>query len=137
MNMNIKDIKNTEIKGDKLELIFQRQKELEDKYKKIEQDNGFYVPNTIDLDNAHDQLYVKNLTHRVIEELEEGMNCLKNKPWKQTQMETDKEHFVEELADGFHFYIALLLSIDMSAEDLFQIYFKKSEVNKFRQRSRY
>jgi dimeric dUTPase (all-alpha-NTP-PPase superfamily) len=44
---------------------------------------------------------------------------------------------VEELADGFHFYIALLIALDLTAEDLFQVYFKKSEVNKFRQRSGY
>ncbi len=135
--MNTKDVKNSKKIGDRLDLIFERQSELEHKYKDIEKKNGFYIPEHFNLDNAHDQLYIKNLTHRIIEELEEGMNCLKNKPWKQEQMETDREHFVEELADGFHFYIALLIALDLTAEDLFQVYFKKSEVNKFRQRSGY
>jgi len=139
--MNIKDVEKRKLKEgeDMLKLIFERQEELERKYQAIERKNGFYVPHNgkCDIDNAKDQQYIKNLTHRVIEELEEAMNCLKNKPWKQSQMETDKDHFYEELADGFHFYVALMLATGLDAETIFQTYFKKSEVNKFRQRSGY
>ena len=121
-----------------LELIFKRQSELMKKYSKIETDNGHYTPKGIvDLHDRHDQQYLKDFAWRITEELGEAMNCLKNKPWKQTEMVTDEEHFLEELIDGFHFYIELLILCGFTPETLFRTYFAKSEVNKFRQRSQY
>ena len=65
-------------------------------------------------------------------------NCLKNKPWKQTQMLTDVEKF------GFHMYIAFesLISCFAAAgiefeEDIYDLYFRKNKVNQFRQESKY
>ncbi len=137
--MNIDDVKESEIKGDKLETIFKRQLELIEKYHVIEKANGLLITEDVpvDLDSAKGQQRLKDFAWRVTEELGEAMNCLKNKPWKQTQMETDKEHFVEEIADAFHFFIELCILIGLDAESLTNIYLKKSEVNKFRQRSQY
>lgn len=65
-------------------------------------------------------------------------NCLKNKPWKQTQMLTDVEKF------GFHMCIAFesLISCFAAAgvefeEDIYDLYFRKNKVNQFRQESKY
>ena len=63
-------------------------------------------------------------------------NCLKNKPWKQTNMLTDKDEFERRLRLVWIDYITIL-SLDMSSDDIVNIYFKKSQVNKFRQRSNY
>ena len=52
-------------------------------------------------------------------------------------MHTDVTHYVEELIDALHFFVELLILSGLKAEDAFRIYFKKSEVNKFRQRSKY
>jgi len=140
--MNIHDVdgpENKTIHGDMLKLIFQRQKELMEKYHPIEKSNGLLITEDcpVDLDDKKGQQRIKDFAWRVTEELGEAMNCLKNKPWKQTHMETDKEHFNEEIADAFHFFIELCILIGWDAEDLFNYYFRKSEVNKFRQRSNY
>lgn len=123
---------------DMLRAIFRRQAELKKKYDEIEKKNGFHVPDGVaNLDDAHDQHYLKDFAWRITEEVGEAMNCLKNKPWKQSQMATDKEHFVEELVDGFHFYVELLINVGLTAEDLYNLYCKKNRVNQFRQRSGY
>jgi dimeric dUTPase (all-alpha-NTP-PPase superfamily) len=141
--VNIKDIDQMEKEEDhglhdKLEIIWWRQSQLRSRYAEIEIKNGFHVPvDVADLDNAKDQHFLKDFAWRITEELGEAMNCLKNKPWKQTHMETDKEHFVEEVIDGFHFYIEMMQWIGITPDDLVDLYLKKSRVNKFRQRSGY
>lgn len=80
---------------------------------------------------------LKDLAYRVVEELSEATNTLKNKPWKQDFVETDADHFYEELADAFHFFVEFAITAGLDAESLTKVYFAKSEVNKFRQRSGY
>lgn len=136
--VNILDI-DTEApeEGDKLENIFSRQQELEDKYERIESDNGFPRPTESSLDDPQLQAYIKDAAYRMVEELSEATNCLKNKPWKSTHVPTDENHFYEELADAWHFFIRLNLIAGLDAEKVYRLYFKKSEVNKFRQESNY
>lgn len=64
-------------------------------------------------------------------------NCLKNKPWKQTMMKTNKENFYKHLELVWVNYIAILTSQDLTEQEILDIYFRKSQVNKFRQRSNY
>lgn len=64
-------------------------------------------------------------------------NCLKNKPWKQTQMITDKNQFYYQLEKTWISYIAILRGAGLTPDDIVNIYLKKSQVNKFRQRSNY
>lgn len=142
--VNIKDVEvqipDVESSGmDRLEMMFERQIDLMDKYHGIEKDNGHYVPpkTPVDLNNRHDQQYIKDFAWRITEEIGEAMNTLKNKPWKQTEMLTDEEHFLEELVDGLHFYLELLVLVGFTPQSLFETYFQKSAVNKFRQRSKY
>lgn len=67
-----------------------------------------------------------------------AMNRLKNKPWKQTHMVTDKEAFYNCLMPAWLGYFRVLShKYGLSADDIFTLYFKKSEVNKFRIRSGY
>ena len=139
--MNVNDVSDSEveIEGDLLEAIFNRQKELMEKYHPIEKATGLMqtekVP--VDLDSHRGQARLKDFAWRVTEELGEAMNCLKNKPWKQTQMATDVNHYLEEISDAFHFFIELCILSGLDAKDLADIYFRKSLVNKFRQRSQY
>ncbi len=76
-------------------------------------------------------------TYRVIERIGCAMNCLKNKPWKQSQMLTDNKKFYYHLEQAWIEFYRLFFSYNLSLEDVYVIYFKKSEVNKFRQRSKY
>lgn len=136
--MNINDIETEAPEdGDWFQNIFDRQQELEDRYERIEAKNGFPPPTSTSLDDPARQRYIKDGAYRCIEEISEATNCLKNKPWKSTHIVTDKDHYFEELMDGFHFYIRLFQISGLTAEDVYKLYFKKSEVNKFRQESNY
>lgn len=64
-------------------------------------------------------------------------NCLKNKPWKQTQMLTDRQKFEKYLKETWLYFIATLYEEKFTREDIYNFYFKKNEVNKFRIRSKY
>ena len=84
--------------------------------------------------------YGGNLTYWVtkfIEQLAMMCNCLKNKPWKQSMMKTDKEAFYHRLTNVWVYYITILVVSGMNAQDIANIYLKKSQVNQFRQRSNY
>jgi len=139
--MNIEDVGGIEIREgeDKLDAIFARQKELMEKYHEIEKASGLLQTEEIpvDMDSPAGQARLKDFAWRVTEELGEAMNCLKQKPWKQTHMETDTIHYMEEIVDAFHFFIELCILSGLNADDLTIFYLKKSEVNKFRQRSKY
>jgi hypothetical protein len=135
--MNIKDVPSGEVPGDKLEWIFARQAELRAKYDVIERQKGVDVPDPLDLQTCRGQQRIKDLLFRCIEELCEASGCLKNRPWKQSEVTVDVDHFYEELADALHFYIEVCLSTGLDAKSLLQLYFKKSAVNQFRQRSDY
>lgn len=80
--------------------------------------------------------YISWQIEDVIRELGMMCNCLKNKPWKQSQMKTDKEAFYTRLSNTWVAYIGYLGSW-LKSDEITQIYLKKSQVNKFRQRSNY
>lgn len=67
-----------------------------------------------------------------------AMNRLKNKPWKQSHMVTDKAAFYQNLYPVWLGYLRVLNhKYGLSPHDIFTLYFKKSEVNKFRIKSQY
>ena len=109
------------------------------RYHDIEENNGLllYEEVPIDLHDRHGQARIRELIRRCVEELFEASHTLKNSPWKVSHVLTDEDHFYEELADAFHFFIELCISVGLDSEDLYSLYFKKSEVNLFRQRSAY
>lgn len=64
-------------------------------------------------------------------------NTLKNKPWKQTQMLTDRVKFYDLLNKTWQSFYGLLRYNFGNDDEIYQYYFKKHSVNKFRQRSKY
>ena len=74
---------------------------------------------------------------KFIENLGMMCNCLKNKPWKQSMMKTDRNVFYDRLAGVWVLYITLLVVSGMNADSIVTTYLKKSQVNKFRIRSAY
>lgn len=72
-----------------------------------------------------------------IEQLAMMCNCLKNKPWKQSMMKTDREAFYSRLGAAWVSYACILAISGMDAESIASTYLKKSQVNQFRQRSNY
>lgn len=139
--MNIHDVQDVQVSEgeDMLVSIFAKQRELMRKYEEIEQKNGLLTTSDVPV-NLHDrfgQQRLKDFAWRVTEEIGEAMNCLKNKPWKQTHMQTDEAHYKEELIDALHFFVELLILSGFTPHDVYNFYFKKNEVNKFRQESKY
>lgn len=223
--MNITHATHEEVYCDRLCAIFQRQKELWDKYHHIEVESGARISEhfPVNLHDRKDQLQIKDYAWRVIEEVGEAIdaseskdhyqeelvdglhfltemtilvgldwdtlapegfevdatdhledlvirarrftgetfgedsgenilpllvtklvkelgmmcNCLKNKPWKQSMMMTDEKAFYWRLREVWGVYISLLLNSGLDAEGITDTYLRKSQVNKFRQRSNY
>lgn len=109
MMVNVKDFDQSVVpqptqSQDKLALIFNRQRELMEKYRKIEHDNGFKVihPDAMDLNSRHAQHLLKDYAWRVTEELTEATQALDEHP-------DEPLHFDEELADAYHFLVELMI----------------------------
>lgn len=64
-------------------------------------------------------------------------NTLKNKPWKQTEMETDSDKFYDKLGRAFRALFLTLETMGADEQTAFNFYCRKNDVNKFRQRSNY
>jgi len=73
----------------------------------------------------------------VVWDLGIAANVLKNKPWKLTHVETDQVRFVSSIMKVWDSMFILLSTLDLNEEEVYKLYFKKQEVNKFRQRSNY
>ena len=74
---------------------------------------------------------------RFVEQLAMMCNCLKNKPWKQSMMKTDREAFHGRLTNAWVCYIIILVVSGMDSTSIADTYLRKSQVNQFRQRSNY
>lgn len=127
---------------DRLLEMFQHQQELEDKYGPIETENGFPYPQLpLNLEDAHDQMAFRENNQFLVEELFEGTNLLKNKPWKQTLRPVDREAFITENADAVHFLLKSWLFIfgspEAAAQGMYDYYIAKAGVNQQRQQEGY
>lgn len=79
----------------------------------------------------------ENRVALTIRYLSQACNCLKNKPWKQSHMLTDIPRFYDNLKMTWITFMGVCLSMGMNSSELHELYFGKSDVNKFRQRSNY
>lgn len=68
-----------------------------------------------------------------------AMNFLRNKSWKQHHVPTDVVRFKDQLICAFaaHLEVWANASGGLKSSDLHSFYFRKSQVNRFRQRSNY
>lgn len=69
--------------------------------------------------------------------LQIARNCLKNKPWKQTQMQTDEEMFIKRILEATYYMFAFFDFVGMDTKSLYHIYYRKNQVNAFRIKSKY
>ena len=77
-------------------------------------------------------------TYSVIHHMGCAMNCLKNKPWKQSHHVTDRDFFLLNLIKAYEAFFDLICHSQFKdAQHFFEKKKKKSAVNKFRQRSNY
>ena len=80
--------------------------------------------------------WILNYTRAMQQELAELVDSVPWKWWAKYQ-EFDEQNARVEVVDLFHFLISLAQVLGMSAEDVFQAYVKKNQVNLQRQDSGY
>lgn len=80
---------------------------------------------------------LSELVTSFIENIGMMCNCLKNKPWKQSNMITDKNAFYSKLLAVWTSYVAIMVKAGLDSEMIANVYLKKSQVNQFRQRTNY
>lgn len=83
--------------------------------------------------------YVEDVHYSTVEFgiwLGRAMNLLKNKPWKQTQYNTDENRFFKYLLEALRKYFILMFQF-MTKLEIMNFYFRKTEVNNFRIKSNY
>ncbi len=112
--------------NDKLETMFNMQQSL----------NERIGVRTAGMDEAQQTQWVLNYSRAMSQELAELIDSVPWKWWAKYQ-KFDMQNARVEVVDLFHFLISLAQTLGMSAEDVFQKYTKKNEVNVQRQESGY
>jgi hypothetical protein len=84
-----------------------------------------------------DVIRVRLCAWSTVEALGQAMNCLKNKPWKQTQMMTDIPKFQAILRNVWGRFLLTCVQAGVNMDLLALAYLKKETVNRFRQGSNY
>lgn len=91
--------------------------------------------------NKFDHLFKNNRAisnpYWIIQKLGLAMNCLKQKPWKQTHILTDEQKLKEYIIEAFYEFGSFCRSSRLSSYKVYFIYFKKHTVNTFRINSGY
>lgn len=64
-------------------------------------------------------------------------NCLKNKPWKETQMPTDVGLFRKKLIEAWEPMCQMWSDLGCTLDEVYVLYMRKNAVNLFRQRTKY
>jgi len=72
-----------------------------------------------------------------LEAMGKTCNCLRQKPWKQSQVLTDISKFQKCLYDTWLRFIGLCITAGITEDMLFKLYLDKNSVNQFRIRSNY
>lgn len=77
------------------------------------------------------------LSWEVTYHLQLARNALKNKPWKQSQMVSDRRVFGEEMLKAYAWFIGLTTAMGLDSANLLALYIRKNHINWFRIRSKY
>jgi len=85
-------------------------------------------PRHLTKDNLKD--YVRTMVLACTDELHEALREVPWKPWSAAVFTSEMEdRYKDELVDAFHFFMNLMLVVNMSADELFSRYLRKHEVN--------
>tara|TARA_Y100000588_G_scaffold111365_1_gene122111 strand:+ start:4842 stop:5213 length:372 start_codon:yes stop_codon:yes gene_type:complete len=92
--------------------------------------------NTDDMNDEEQAKWVLNYTRAMQQELAELVDSVPWKWWAKYQ-DFDKQNARVEVVDLFHFLISLGQVLGMTADDVYQAYVKKNEINHHRQETGY
>lgn len=94
----------------------------------------------VKLDTHVGQDVVRGKIYWLVHELFEASEELKHKPWRRNPphfTKKDREKFVLEIVDAWHFFLELCIVCGISPEELYSTYKYKMQVNRERQRDGY
>jgi dimeric dUTPase (all-alpha-NTP-PPase superfamily) len=111
---------------DKLDEIFRLQSELNARI-------GVRLENLTDEEKAH---WILNYTRAMSQELSELVDSVPWKWWAKYQ-KFDEQNARVEVIDLFHFLISIAQVLGMRADDVFEAYVKKNQINHQRQETGY
>jgi len=95
----------------------------------------YMAPRDLSLPHDHEHFFL--YSYEIIYYLGIACNLLKNKKWKKTQMATDEIAFRKNILLAWDYLMTLFLMFGHTPADIYHIYFRKHQVNQFRQRSNY
>lgn len=107
---------------DKLDQIFEMQRSL----------NLRVGVDTSSMTDEEQKLWLLNYSRAMGQELSELVDSVPWKWWAKYQ-EFDKQNCRVEIVDMLHFLVSMAQTLGLSADDVFQAYLKKNEVNLKRQ----
>lgn len=111
---------NNKNNNDRLDLIFQMQKKLDDK-----------IQTERNIEFSSDEWIQKEIL-AIISELSEVLMETNFKWWKNDKI-VDKNKLHEELIDVLHFYVSLCIRCGLDSDTLYDVYIKKNQENINRQ----
>lgn len=120
---------------DKLEKMYNQQRDFNELLRDERQMPDF----PLDLREKKNQQMLKGLAHECMHELFEANHLLKNsKAHRVTEVKDfDRESYKEELVDALHYFFGIVIYSGISAEELYEAFMKKGEVNVRRVKSGY
>lgn len=115
---------------DRLEEMLKMQEQLQIKY------NGESPRRMVDRDSIE---YIRVMMLALEDELHEALRETPWKPWSKRAEWTidEQERFMDEMTDAWHFFMNLMLAVDMNAEELFKRYLRKNDINHDREDNGY
>ena len=115
---------------DRLEEMFRLQEALQTKY------NGGERPG--DMVGAARMNYVRTMVLATEDELHEALRETSWKPWSHhTLHNINREEYLDELVDAWHFFMNLLLVANITADEFFNQYLRKNQINHGREDNGY
>lgn len=84
-----------------------------------------------------DMSYIRDMVLAAISELNEVLGEVTWKPWVTTPPNVNVDSYKKEIVDVWHFLMNLMLAVDMSADELYELYMRKKKINADRQRNGY
>jgi dimeric dUTPase (all-alpha-NTP-PPase superfamily) len=126
---------NEETSMDKLEKMYNQQRD----FNVLLRDEREMPDFPLDLSEKKNQQILKGLAHECMHELFEANHLLKNsKAHRVTEVKDfDRESYKEELVDALHYFFGIVIYSGISADELYEAFMKKGEVNVRRVKSGY
>lgn len=123
------------MKANKLEVMMEMQK-------KFQENIGF---NFEEMTPKEKSAYIKEMHLWVVDEMSEGLHELKYAKgwskkydsWTEEETKLRDDNFKDEMVDAFHFFMNILIATGMDANELYERYLNKNEINIERQNTGY